>query len=65
MPLTVSRKAVVPRLEDLEDMVSNLTASGCYRKATDGLRDLDLDAIDLPVGLTCHTAGDWVRHVLP
>jgi hypothetical protein len=30
-----------------------------------GLRKLDLDAIDLPVKQTCHTANDGVRHVRP
>jgi hypothetical protein len=32
--------------------------------ATD-LRELDLDAVDLPAEQACHTVDDWVRHVRP
>jgi hypothetical protein len=33
--------------------------------STAGLHQLNLDAVDLPVELTCHTADDWVRHGRP
>lgn len=29
------------------------------------LRELNLDAVDLPVEMACHTADSWVRHVRP
>ena len=29
------------------------------------LRELNLDAEDLPVEMACHTADSWVRHVRP
>jgi hypothetical protein len=33
--------------------------------STAGLRELNIDAVGLPVELACHAADDWVRHGRP